>query len=43
MASYSGALAILKHGVETCQGEGALLQKMLLHTQAGWGGRYRHR
>lgn len=38
MASSSGALATLKHGVGTGQGEGALLQKMLLHTQAGLEG-----
>lgn len=47
MASYSGALAILKHGGETGKGEGALLQKSAARTLARWtrllGGRYRLR
>lgn len=37
MASYSGALASLKHGGDAGQGEGALLQKML-HTHKRWEG-----
>lgn len=36
MASYSGALAILKHGGETGKGEGALLQKSAARTLARW-------
>lgn len=44
MASYSGSLAILKHGGETAKGEGALLQKMLHAQQTQQvGGRYRQR